>query len=87
MGWGVEGDVAVSADVVKVTVPAGILPLAVVLNGTFAKSVVPSMNETVPVGVPVVVLTEAVKVTERPEMDGLADEVTVVVVMALVPEL
>jgi len=45
---------------------------------------VPSRNVTVPVGVATVVLptTVAVKVTGWPKTDGLADEVTLVVVLA-----
>ena len=44
--------------------------------------VVPSKNVTVPVGVPEAVVTVAVKVTLCPNVDGLSDEVTVVVVVA-----
>ena len=87
MRWGVEEFATVNADVVNVTVPAVVL-VVVLFKGTLARSVVPSMNETVPVGVPVIELaTKAVKLTRLPKVDGLADEVTVVVVMALVPEL
>jgi len=45
--------------------------------------VVPSMNVTVPVGVPAVALTVAVKVTLWPLFEGLRDDVSVVVVLAL----
>src|SRR4051812_30533511 len=45
--------------------------------------VVPSLNVTVPVGVPVVALTVAVKVTLWPLFEGLRDDVSVVVVLAL----
>jgi hypothetical protein len=46
-------------------------------------TVVPSLNVTVPVGVPVPEVTEtvAVNVTDWPEHDGLADEVTTVEVV------
>jgi hypothetical protein len=44
--------------------------------------VVPSKNVTVPVGVPEAVVTVAVKVTLWPKVDGLFDDVTVVVVDA-----
>ena len=46
----------------------------------------PSKNSTVPVGVPEpppLTLTVAVKVTDWPNTDGLAEEVTVVVLLAL----
>ena len=48
--------------------------------------VAPSLNVTVPVGEPeagAVALTVAVKVMEAPENDGLAEETTVVVELAL----
>jgi len=44
--------------------------------------VAPSKNVTVPVGVPNVVDTVAVKVTLWPNVEGFNDEVTVVVVVA-----
>jgi hypothetical protein len=50
------------------------------------KVVVPSLKVTVPVGFPLpgaTALTVAVKVTDWPKTDGLAEEVTVVVVSAL----
>ena len=48
-----------------------------------ARVVVPSLNVTVPAGVPSpgeLAVTIAVKVTDWPTTDGLADEVTAVVV-------
>ena len=48
--------------------------------------VAPSRNVTVPVGVPVpggTTATVAVNVTDCPNTDGLADDATVVVVLAL----
>ena len=42
--------------------------------------VLPSKNVTVPVGVPAILLTVAVNVTDWPAFDGLADELKVVVV-------
>ena len=47
----------------------------------------PSLNVTVPVGVPVpgeAGITTAVKITVYPKTDGLAEEVTVVVVPSCV---
>jgi hypothetical protein len=47
------------------------------------REVVPSMNVTVPLTVPPVAgATVAVKVTEAPTVDGLSEEVTLVVVAA-----
>ena len=61
---------------VRVALPALSVPLPI----EFA----PSRNETVPEGVPgEVLLTVAVKVTDCPVVDGLADEVTDVVVPAV----
>ena len=65
-------------DVVKVAWPE--------LRVLVATGVPPSLKMTVPVGVPVlgeVAVTVAVKVTDWPKTDGLADEVTTVVVLAL----
>jgi hypothetical protein len=45
--------------------------------------VLPSEKVTVPVGVPPALVTTAVKVTDWPNTEGLAEEVTVVVVLAL----
>ena len=64
---------------VSIAVPAadrGLVPMVIV----------PLRNVTVPVGVPApgaVTVTVAVKVTACPTEDGLADEATVVVVLAL----
>jgi len=63
---------------VNVAVPPDSVPVPSV--------VVPSRNVTVPVGVPVpggTTATVAVKVTDCPKTGGLADEATVVVVLAL----
>jgi len=58
----------------------------VVVTPTVARTVAPSLNWTVPVGVATVVLpvTVAVKVTDCPKTDGFADEATLVVVLACV---
>jgi hypothetical protein len=66
-----------SADVDKVATP---LPLSAELPIVVA----PSRNVTVPVGVPVVVeLTVAVRVTDCPSPDGLAEEISKVVLPAI----
>ena len=52
------------------------------LSGLVASVVVPSLNVTVPVGVPLP-LTVAVKVTCWPNVDGFDDDVSVVVVLLL----
>jgi hypothetical protein len=64
--------------VVNVAMPADIVPVP--------RVTVPSRNVTVPVTVATVVLpvTVAVNVTLCPNTDGLADEATVVVVLACV---
>jgi hypothetical protein len=64
--------------VVKVAVPPDSVPVP--------RVVVPSRNVTVPLGLPApgaVTVTVAVKVTLCPKTDGLTDEATVVVVLAL----
>ena len=55
----------------------------VVLRGTAPRVVFPSEKVTVPVGVPLAVETVAVKVTASPKVEGALEEVTVVVVVAL----
>ena len=45
---------------------------------TLPNSIAPSLKSTEPVGVPLPPVTVAVKVTELPYTDGLADEVTMV---------
>ncbi len=45
--------------------------------------VFPSANVTVPVGVPLAELTTAVNVTDCPNMEGLSEELRVVVVVAI----
>lgn len=76
----IECDPSPSVDVMKVAWPAAF---------TFPEPMVdaPSLNITVPVGVAVaVVIMVAVKVTGCPTPDGLADELTVVVVVACVTD-
>jgi hypothetical protein len=68
-----ECEPAVSVAVVNVAWPA--------LNATVASVVAPSRKATVPVG-PAEPVTVAVKVTLCPAVDGLADEVKVVLVLA-----
>ena len=66
------------AEVVKVAMPPLSVPVPIGLP--------PSRNVTVPVGVPVPGATGetvAVKVTDWPKTEGFADEVTAVVVSAL----
>lgn len=54
------------------------------LSARFPSFVVPSMKFTLPTGVPVVVdFTVAVNVTVSPEVDGFADDTTLVVLPAL----
>jgi hypothetical protein len=78
----IEWDPTAILLVVKVAV---VRPAAVVTL-TVARTDVPSLNCTVPVGVAIVVLpvTVAVKVTGCPKTDGLADDATVVVLLACV---
>ena len=67
-----------SADVVKVAVPA--------VNVLAPNVVAPSLKVTVPIGVPdpgAVAATVAVKVTDWPNAEGLAEEATAVVVFAV----
>ena len=51
------------------------------LSAEVPRVVVPSLNVTVPVGVPPLEVTVAVNVTDWLKTDGLADELTVVVVV------
>ena len=52
-------------------------------NGAFPRVAFPSLNVTVPVGIPLAVeVTVVVKVTVWPNWDGLGDEATLVVVAA-----
>ena len=72
----IECEPALRADVVNVALPALKVPLPIALA--------PSRNETVPDGVPgEVLLTVAVNVTDCPVVDGFAEDVTVVVVLAV----
>jgi hypothetical protein len=72
MEWAPEA----SADVVRVAFPALSVPLP--------REFVPSRNETVPEGVPgEPLLTVAVSVTDWPVVDGFADDVTTVLVVAV----
>jgi hypothetical protein len=69
-------DPAVSVDVLKVAVPVG--------SGVPVPRVVaPCLKTTVPVGMPLPELTVAVKVTVCPTLDRFCEEVSVVVVAAL----
>lgn len=51
---------------------------------TFARTVAPFRNCTVPVGVPAADVMVAVKVTTFPNTEGLTDETSVVVLVELV---
>ena len=53
------------------------------LRGPLPREEAPSEKLTVPVGVPLAVVTVAVKVTVWPETEGLAEDARVVVVTAL----
>ena len=67
-----------SVDVVTVAMP-------LLLSGPVPNVVEPSLNVTVPVGVPApgeTTVTVAVKVTPWPNVDGFGDEFSVVVVLA-----
>src|SRR6266516_4415702 len=74
----IEGDPTANVEVVNVAVPPDRVPVPSV--------VAPSRKVTVPLGLPApgaTGATVAVKVTLCPKTDGLADEATVVVVLAL----
>jgi hypothetical protein len=72
----IECDPAARVEVVSVALPALKVPVPI--------EFVPSRNETVPDGVPgEVLLTVAVNVTDCPVVDGLADDVTEVVLLAV----
>lgn len=72
----IECEPALKADVANVALPA--------LRGPLPMEFAPSRNETVPDGAPgEVLLTVAVNVTDWPVKDGLADDVTDVVVLAV----
>ena len=74
----IECDPTVSKEVLKVAWPE----LRVAVPNVAA----PSLKVTVPVGVPVpgaVAVTVAVKVTDWPKTEGLTEEATAVVVLAL----
>jgi hypothetical protein len=64
-----------NVDVPKVAAPSMSVP--------FPKCKVPLTNETVPAGVPEMLLTVAVNVTASPAIEGFGDEVTAVVVAAI----
>ena len=73
-----ECDAAESVEVVKVAWPE--------LRVLVASEVAPSLNVTVPVGVPTpgaTTATVAVKVTDCPKQAGLSEEISVAVVFAL----
>ena len=65
---------ALSADVESVATPPDSVPVP--------RVAVPSLNVTVPVGVPVPEVTVAVNVTDCPNVLGFADDVSAVVVHA-----
>jgi len=68
---------AASDEVVKLAEPPA--------NATVPSAVVPSLNVTLPVGVPTpgaTTLTVVLKVTAWPNTDGLSEELTVVAVFA-----
>ena len=69
-----ECEATVSVDVVKVALPE---PSSVEVP----RVVVPSLNVTVPVGVPPLEVTVAVNVTDWLKTEGLAEELTVVMVV------
>ena len=62
-------------DVLKVATP-------LLLSGLVPSGVVPSRNVTAPVGLPLAEVTVAVNVTDWPNVDGLADDVRLVLVLA-----
>ena len=62
------------ADVLKVATP-------LLLSVPVPRVVVPSLNVTVPVGVPLDEVTVAVNVTDWPNVEGLADDVSAVLVL------
>ena len=69
-----EWEATASVEVVKVAWP---VPSSVEVP----RVVVPSLNVTVPMGVPPLEVTVAVKVTDWLKTEGLAEELTVVVVV------
>lgn len=71
----IECEPAVRAEVDKVAWP-------VISSVAAPRLAVPSWNETFPLGVPTVLPTVAVKVTETPALTGFAEAETVVVVAA-----
>lgn len=68
-----ECDPPVNAEVVKVAIPLARIPLPI--------DVLPSLNVTLPVGVPAPEATVAVNVTVCPKIDGLGSDVRAVVVL------
>lgn len=66
------------------TLSAAVLKLAwpELLSAALPIATAPSMNVTVPVGVPAAAVTVAVKVTDWPQVDGFNEDVNVVVVPA-----
>ena len=70
-----ECEPAASPEVENVACPA--------LSAEAPRVVAPSRNVTDPVGVPELLLTVAVKVTDCPANDGFAEDATTVVVAAL----
>lgn len=78
--------VPVKVAVIECVPEASVLVAKVALpaeTATFEASVVaPSVNVTEPVGVPALLATVAVKVTDWPEVDGFAEDASVVEVVA-----
>src|SRR5688572_31266336 len=89
LGWKLQSPEYTAVIVCDPTVNADVFIVATpTLKATGAPTGVPlSRNCTVPLGVPApgaTALTVAVKVTACPTTDGLTDEVTAVVVLALI---
>src|SRR6266404_3839182 len=74
----IECEPPASEDVVKVAWPP--------LRALVASAVAPSLNVTVPVGVVLVPVTVAVNVTDWPNTEGFNEEVSDVVVLALLTD-
>ena len=72
----IECDPRDSPEVLSVACPAE-------LSRLDPRLFVPSRNVTVPVGVPAVAVTVAVKVTVCPLVDGLREDIRVVIVVAV----
>ena len=79
------GDPAAGNVDVELLVATDVLPVPGVTETGVPKSAPSTLNWTLPVGlvVPLAGVTVAVKVTGRPNVAGLADEATVVVVLTV----